>query len=652
MNRNNRRKAFLTAGIAGLALSCLVAGSAVLAAPISAEEAAHSKYFEARTPVRHAIIFANSNYVSLTTVPSGKKDLELMRKFFKDAGYHIWPEEGDGQFKTVDDAYDVLLKAREQIQPGDIVVIYYSGHGFFYGNQNWLVPLNYPAGPVGAQLLFQNAVGLNDIINGLAAKRMDFVVPILDSCRTWIDLSLSKGKRVVGTEARVPDPRLTGFNISGPSLLAWMIGVPTASGGQTLGLEDEGQPSLYTGLLAEALRTKTDVKELQTALKLEVKHLVDAHKINEEDMAPRFMANELGFDFSLAPNEAIDDRQEFDWKQVLREPSRQLVSDYLVANPGSKYSSAAWKYLDDHANEPLDASGNSATSADAIDMSFEAAKASGKMVAIATPAFTAKFPRNMLGLESPNAIVTSTSIAYADKATDFDGIFAQKYRFAGSKLRFDLDALSSIAVVTGNLKADALTQPRVNAPVIAEFDKSTLFSVSETYFDETRKKLFAKVRPRLKGAIMTESWIGFDYDKNSKQLFNVLNRALHQDTFSADGIAGKSKHTIKAVTQEVLGASNEILWVSIAARYRPSDISALQRELDDAGDEKTRAAIIVEIDKVREKDSRALSEARLRVQSARLQLIDTGIAGDRISTVEDQTLAADESIRLRFFGSR
>ncbi|RFB87655.1 hypothetical protein B5K11_26280 [Rhizobium leguminosarum bv. trifolii] len=641
--------------LSSLAFGALVPG---LLAPLQANAALIASdqipqaYTAERAPVYHAFIFANDSYAPLTPIPSAANDFTLMYKFFDKYHYRLWKIGGDGRIHSVQQFYDFMTKAREEIKPGDVVVIYYSGHGFHYGSQNWLVPLDYPSGPVNPQKLYKTAIGLNDVINGLAEKRVDYVVTIMDSCRTAAQFPMAGSAS--GGEASVPDPRLTSFNFSGPSLLAWLIGAPTQNGGQALGVNSATEPSLYTGMLAKIFETQTRLGAVQRELKNAVIDLQLSGKIGPDDISPRLINNDVDFDFSPQIDPLVIARQMQDWMNVMRTPSKRLVKSYLILNPGSSYSTAAWKYMDDHVADPVDSSsGSTATDAEKIDASFPEGKVNGKLIAIATPGFKIKFPRNALGHAPTSAETMADAIVYADKAFEIPKILAQRYSEKGSKLNFDVSQLQGAGSLKGDIELFAISEPKKNAQVLAQFNNTTSYKIGETLLEGADNTLFARVQTGINGEPTSEStWIRVASDPKSFE-FNNVNRALQESYISPAGLLGQSSEpTVKAAVVQAQKESNEILWVSVAVEDKTIDLAPLQQKLKEAPDERTRADIDLEIERVIRSNENLLAEADLRSLDARLQLIDAGIGGTRISIVGDKSGDLGQRVRLRFFGSR
>ncbi|MGR9408069.1 caspase family protein [Rhizobium leguminosarum] len=628
--------------IAVLLLSVL--GQRVHAAEPSAPS---SQYIQERAPTYYAFVFGNDEYSRLPEIKSAGRDFEEMRAYFDNAHYKIRDLNGKGRFASVDEFYKYMKVAREAIKPGDVVVIYYSGHGFHYGNQDWLVPLDYPAGIVDQQLLFKYAVGLNDIIAGLAEKRLDYVVAIIDACRTENPFSF----KTLASAAVTGEPRVPGFNYFGPSLIAWNVGVPVYAGGTAIGSNSDNETSLYTGILLEALKKRPRISDLRAELDVAVHHLASEGRIANGEISPRFL-NSTDFNFDVQPDATLLEKQKREWSVTISEPSRLRVSDYLIRNPGSPFSSVAWRYMDDHAGEPEDTSGSALTSAEAIDSSFPEGARTGKLIAVATSGFNVNFPRNTIGLPGVRPEMMENATVYADVPAQISEEYAARYEAKGSKLNFDIDLLGSagaLAVNTGQISRRA---PSPTARPTFTFNKSTSIQINDTYFDDASGKLFAEISPGQEGSAPTTSntWADFDYRGEEQPSFNVLNRALREVIVDEDALSSGS---ISRITDEVRKSSKDILWVSIAVGYRSPDITAFQNRRAEAKSDTEIADVQRDLDTALAQNRLALASARLIAQDARFQLINAGINGKRITTVNvgSDELAGD-AVRLRFFGSR
>ncbi|MBY5533648.1 caspase family protein [Rhizobium leguminosarum] len=606
-------------------------------------------YMQERAPTYHAIVFGNDLYKGVPGIPSARHDFTVMKSFFKTAGYNVWDWNNSGRFETVDEFYGYMTEARDAIQPGDVVVFYYSGHGFSYANQSWLVPLDYPSGKVDQQVLFQHAIALNGLLRGLAEKRVDYVIVILDACRasaTFPFLNDTGGNRL--SETRIP-----GFSVTGRSLLAWNIGVPTFDGGQAFGLDATDKPSLFTGVLLNALTKRTRLSELKTQLDISVDHLTSDGVIPQGALSPRFL-NQADFNFNPKPDASLAAQQKRDWENTMAEPSRRSVSDFLMTNPGSQYSTVAWKYIDEHPSDPVDAGGASLTLAEAIDASFAEGQQTGKLIAIATSGFNVNFPRNSIGFAPPGAAVLSDATVFAENRNEISRAYEERYQTKGSKLQFDIDLIGQAGAIALNSGQVSRAKPSTSASRVVTFEKSASIRIGETVFDQASGKLFAEIGSDQDNfGLALGTWAGLDYKGAAQPSFNVLNRALREIIVSKSDLGGENVElSVGAITEEVRRSSKDLLWVSIAVDYKRTDLAEFQNRLDKAPDEPNRVSAELAMEVAARADRLALASARLRAQDARLQLIKAGVDGKRITMVGEAAQSIGDGVRLRFFGSR
>jgi hypothetical protein len=90
-----------------------------------------------------------------------------------------------------------LSKLYSAIEPGDTVVVHYSGHGVEIQGENYLLPADIPA-PTdnGSELLKSESLALNTLVETLESKGAGARILIIDACRD--NPFASAGKRSIG----------------------------------------------------------------------------------------------------------------------------------------------------------------------------------------------------------------------------------------------------------------------------------------------------------------------------------------------------------------------------------------------------------------------------------------------------------------------
>src|SRR5690349_8522222 len=100
-------------------------------------------YLFEREPGRHALVIGNSNYQHISGIPSAALDAQKVAARLRELNFNVTEP---GELVSVRALEDEILPAfRKPIDPGDLVVFYFSGHGFSYGPSNYLAPTALPA---------------------------------------------------------------------------------------------------------------------------------------------------------------------------------------------------------------------------------------------------------------------------------------------------------------------------------------------------------------------------------------------------------------------------------------------------------------------------------------------------------------------------
>lgn len=153
--------------------------------PLRAVAQDDSELFEPVDGKRVALVIGNSDYqeeAAWQDLPNAVRDArgiaeELSR-----------PSRGRARFDVdlvIDADFEALRSALRKFaamaQDADIAVVYYSGHGFEYNLDNYLVPVNAP--PVVTQRRLPSVhVNMSEVVKAATAKKMSIF--FLDACRT------------------------------------------------------------------------------------------------------------------------------------------------------------------------------------------------------------------------------------------------------------------------------------------------------------------------------------------------------------------------------------------------------------------------------------------------------------------------------------
>ncbi|MDX8523335.1 caspase family protein [Mesorhizobium sp. MSK_1335] len=132
--------------------------------------------FEAHADRRVALVIGNSGYREIPALKNPDKDAEDVSKTFRLAGFEVFAAKDLTKLQFEEQFRNYLAAA----DGADLAVVYYSGHGFQIGGENFLIPVD--ASLRDAADMEVQAIKVDDILQQLRSKSKIQVI-ILDACR-------------------------------------------------------------------------------------------------------------------------------------------------------------------------------------------------------------------------------------------------------------------------------------------------------------------------------------------------------------------------------------------------------------------------------------------------------------------------------------
>ncbi|MEM9344221.1 MAG: caspase family protein [Pseudomonadota bacterium] len=191
---------------------------------------------------RYALVIGNSEYAAISDLPNAAADATVFADFLRAQGYIVHHRE-DITKRGFEDA---LRRILFDVDRDTEVTVFFAGHGFQIGSENYLVPVDADLDSV-YDVPFE-AVSLGSLV-GIVGSRARLQVVILDSCRD----NPFAGKTAItrlGNELRETK---TGFSSQAAPLNSMLI-FSTAPG--AIAYDGDGAHSPFTSaLLQEATET-------------------------------------------------------------------------------------------------------------------------------------------------------------------------------------------------------------------------------------------------------------------------------------------------------------------------------------------------------------------------------------------------------------
>lgn len=139
-----------------------------------------------------ALVIGNSNYRYIPAVPPASADADDMAQSLRNLHFDLVEVKKDLNADAL--ISEVGKFTRTEVQPGDLALIYYSGHGGQVGEENYLLPVDYEP-PSEDELVERRAYKMSSVRDALERTNARVRVLIFDACR---NSPVTKSKSAVG----------------------------------------------------------------------------------------------------------------------------------------------------------------------------------------------------------------------------------------------------------------------------------------------------------------------------------------------------------------------------------------------------------------------------------------------------------------------
>ena len=142
---------------------------------------------------RIALVIGNDEYEEISSLEKAVNDAVAISQSLSEMGFEVTTARNIGR-RAMSRAVNEFEKT---IQPGDLTLFYYAGHGFSVSGQDFLLPVDIPqAGPGDESLVRDEAFLTNDLADRFLNAGAKTAILILDACRD--NPFAVPGKRSIG----------------------------------------------------------------------------------------------------------------------------------------------------------------------------------------------------------------------------------------------------------------------------------------------------------------------------------------------------------------------------------------------------------------------------------------------------------------------
>lgn len=178
--RNLKPLACCLPGLAGLAMMAMIPSQASAQAPMTKASAGRKECGVAAQTQRVALLIGNGGYdgADWDGLANAPNDVDRLCSVFAEAGFRV--------IRLVDVDAAAARKAVDEFAAlsatADTALIYYAGHGFEFGGENYLVPVDAPR-LASKNGLAEHFLPLDALMGAARAKRFNLF--FLDACRSF-----------------------------------------------------------------------------------------------------------------------------------------------------------------------------------------------------------------------------------------------------------------------------------------------------------------------------------------------------------------------------------------------------------------------------------------------------------------------------------
>lgn len=297
---------------------------------------AQSPYLVEREPGRHALVIGNANYHHLGMLPSAALDGVKIADRLRELGFKVSYVPDLPSVRYFED--EVLPAFRTPIEPGDLVVFYFSGHGFSYGPTNFIAPVDLPL-KIDERDLSTRAIALENVETYLSARQPGLVLMVIDACRTIAGFVVSDRDNNEYVHKGVVQPRRPQQSVN------TMIAFASRPGSLALASAAQDQLSIFTSRLTRYItREGYEFEQIMKDIGADVSVATNAQQ--QPGIEVWSYTN-----LYLRPTADILTQQKIAWAAALESKLHETIWLFSLRYSVSRYATAARKWLDDNPSD-------------------------------------------------------------------------------------------------------------------------------------------------------------------------------------------------------------------------------------------------------------------------------------------------------------
>ncbi len=292
-------------------------------------------YLAELEPRRWALVVGNARYARLGALPGALADAIQMETRLHELGFQVTRCTDVASVAQFED--DVLPAFRRQVRAGDLVLFYFSGHGFSHGPDSYLAVTDMDL-RVAAANLGEVAIAVESLATYLSRPAPGLVLMVIDACRGIGGFSIIDA--AVSNRAMKGAPAARAMHDARVNLLSAYASRP---GMPAIADDENGAgPSLFTAeLLAQMGKDEREFSAMFNDVSAQV-------RLASGERQQPGLQDWSDTDLYLRLPDALREQQKEAWLVALSSRSRKLVQRFAYRFSISRHAAAARAWLADN----------------------------------------------------------------------------------------------------------------------------------------------------------------------------------------------------------------------------------------------------------------------------------------------------------------
>ena len=189
---------------AGAVAAAVPPTNVAMAQPTAGDEPVRESPAFAKNGHRRALVIGNDSYRHTSKLLNARSDARAMGQALERAGFEVTTRlDVDGRTLRAS-----LRDFKASLEPGDEVIVFYSGHGVQIGGINYLLPVDIQ-GETEEQLR-DDSVPLQRVLDDVSDRHARFMLAMIDACRDNPFKGSGSGRSLGGERGLAPTTAATG----------------------------------------------------------------------------------------------------------------------------------------------------------------------------------------------------------------------------------------------------------------------------------------------------------------------------------------------------------------------------------------------------------------------------------------------------------